>query len=49
MGQNLKVVWAEFSALRFYVCHCIAYTSMPKPRVENPAQVSFCELKFVHD
>ncbi len=29
MGENLKVVWAEFSTLNwaiFYVCNCMAYT-----------------------
>ncbi len=29
-------------------CNCMAYPSMPTSRVENSAQVSSCQLKFVH-
>ncbi len=34
--------------LRLIPFHCMAYTSMADPRVENLAQVLFCSLKFVH-
>ncbi len=51
-GENLKVVWAEFSTLSQAILFCMPlhsiYRSMPQLRVVNSAQVSSCQLKFVH-
>ncbi len=50
-GENLEVVWAEFSALSWAFLLCNKkihgmYTAISK--VENTAQVLSCQLKFVH-
>ncbi len=51
-GENLKVVWAEFSTLSQAILLCMQlhgiYKSMPQLRLANSAQVSPCWLKFVH-
>jgi hypothetical protein len=43
MGENLKVVWAEFSTLSWAVLllckKCMLYTHMSVSKVENSAQV----------
>jgi len=38
-GENLKAVWAEFSTLSHAVSLCMQLHDMPKPRLENSAQV----------
>ncbi len=49
MGENLKVVWAQFSTLSLVVliCRTISawHDNQPLIRVEN----SSCHLKFVHE
>ncbi len=53
MGENLKVVWAEFSTVSQSVfvmsLICTTYPSTITPTVENSAQVLSCWLRFVHD
>jgi hypothetical protein len=46
MGENLKVVWAEFSTLSLVVL--LSKNAAATSRVENSAQGSSCQLKFVH-
>ncbi len=47
-GENLKVVRAEFSTLRWAVCvtsvAVVAKKSMPTFRAKNSAQVLTCKL-----
>ncbi len=48
-GENLKVVWAEFSTHAISSCNkCMAWHAATS-RVENSAQGVSCHLKFVHD
>ncbi len=53
MGENLEVVWAEFSTISQAVLLDNAKNAlsmqMTKSKVENSAQVSSYQLKFVHD
>jgi hypothetical protein len=51
MGENLEVVWAEFSTLSEAVLldHTKMLTmQMALSKIENSAQVLSCWLKFVH-
>ncbi len=51
-AENLEVVWAEFSTLSQAVLFQSNFTAWrtltTTSRVENSAQVSSCQLKFVH-
>jgi hypothetical protein len=52
-GENLKLVWAEFSTISWAVFEDVHETHVcghtPTSIVENSAQVLSCQLKFVHD
>jgi hypothetical protein len=50
-GENVKVVWAEFSTLSFAILLCVQLHGiyMQWLRVASSAQVSSCLLKFVRD
>jgi len=52
MGENLEVVWAEFSTLSYVVLlhrAVSAWYACIRSKVENSAQGLSCKLKFVHD
>ncbi len=51
MGENLKVVWAEFSTLSqavLLITPKLCSMQMATSKVENSAQVLSCWLKFIH-
>ncbi len=51
MGENLKVVWAEFSSLSLAVLldnTLNAQHQMATSIVENSAQVLSCKMSFVY-
>ncbi len=52
MADNLKVVWAEFSTLSLVVLllnWSVHGMHEDTSKIENSAQGSSCQLKFVHD
>jgi hypothetical protein len=51
MGDNLEVVWAEFSTLSYTFllsCKKVHSTHTTTSRVENSANFLSCQLMFVH-
>jgi hypothetical protein len=51
MGEDLEVVWAEFSTLSYAVLQItpkLRTMQMSTSKAENSAQVSSYKLKFVH-
>ncbi len=52
MGENLEVVWVEFSTLSPKVLLIVTKLhslQMATSKIESSAQVLSCKLKFVHD
>jgi hypothetical protein len=51
MGENLEVVWVDFSTLSYTILQSTAWQvhtiHAASSRVENSAQVLSCQLKFV--